>query len=165
MKLKGTIPNLIPALLKLDLTAEFDLDVKPHKDKRSLTANSYYWSLLNQFARWAGRSDAYIHNDILAHYGQPYGEGFEAWIPDEPEAEFKAMESATYHMRPTDEVVWFEGENRRKWLLMKGSSEMDTGEFSRLVDGLIQTIQGSGADIETMTPAELETLKGYHGKA
>ena len=41
---------------------------------------------------------------------------------------------------------------------------MNTAEFSRLVDGLIQEIKGSGAEIETMTPQELERLKGYEAQ-
>ncbi len=44
---------------------------------------------------------------------------------------------------------------------MRGSRYYDTKQFSRLIDGLIQTIIGSDAPIETMTPAELASLKGY----
>jgi hypothetical protein len=42
---------------------------------------------------------------------------------------------------------------------MKNSSEYDTKEYARLIEGLIQTIQGDDAPIETLTPDEMAKLK------
>jgi len=149
--------------MRLDLTKEYDLEVTEHKKGRSLDANSYYWKLVGEFARWARKSTAYIHNDML-RYG-PRVEGAEIWLPDTPEAEFRAMEARTYHLSPTDVCEEIGGVMKRKWELKKPSHMMTTEEFSRVIDGLIETIQGCGAPIETMTPAELAAVRGYHGKA
>ena len=77
------------------------------------------------------------------------------------------LDSINYKELPYVHLKWsrytqtINGKTYRGYVVMKGSHEYDTKEFSRLVDGLIQTIIGSNAPIETMTPAELATLKGY----
>lgn len=165
MKLTGKILDLIPLLIKqCGIEKVYDIEAKEHKSGRSLDANSYYWKLVGEFAKWARKSNAYIHNDMLAHYGLPL-EGAEVWLPDAPEAEFRAMEAQAYHLSPTDVCEEIDGIMKRRWHLMKPSHEMTTDEFSRLIDGIIQTIQGCGAPVETMTPAELAAVRGYHGKA
>ena len=45
---------------------------------------------------------------------------------------------------------------------MKGSSEMDSGEFSKLLDGVIQECRQQG--IETMTPQEAARLRWIEGE-
>lgn len=132
--------------------------------KRSLTANGYYWSLVQQFATWSGHSDTYIHNDIIEHYGQDL-------ILDEESHErvttlirddIDYHEIPYLHVRATSKT--FKGDNGKLYrvcVVKRGSSTYNTAEFSRLVDGLIQTIQGTGAPIRTMTPSELARLKGY----
>lgn len=75
------------------------------------------------------------------------------FLPDTEDAWSKASEAETYHLKPTSE---FE-DDKRCWVMMKGSHEMDTAEMTRLLDGLIDECRQVG--IETLTPAELERMR------
>lgn len=163
MKLTGKKNNLIAELAIADLDPEkiYEMEIREPRKKRSLDANAYYHSLLHRYAEWSGRSDAYVHNDILGHYG----------VPEEMDGEpvYMVMVDNEYyreleyiHLRATSDVRMGEDlKLYRTYRVMRGSHEYDTKQFSRLVDGLIQEIKGSDAPIETMTPAELAVLKGY----
>lgn len=164
MKLSGTKNNLIAELATADLDPEkiYEMEIREPRTRRSLDANAYYWSLLHRYAEWAGRSDVYMHNDILAHYGQPEemnGEPVFLVMADND----TYLELPYIHLKATSETRMGEKDFKlyRTYRVMRGSHEYDTKQFSRLVDGLIQEIKGSDAPIETMTPAELAVLKGY----
>lgn len=139
----------------------YELEIREPKRKRSLDANSYYWSLLHRYAEWAGKSDVYMHNEILAHYGQPEEiDGEPVYVVMIDNDFYKELDYI--HLRRTSEVkIGNDFKPYRTYRVMRGSKTYDTKEFSRLVDGLIQEIIGSDAPIETMTPAELAVLKGY----
>lgn len=159
MEITGTINQILMQLLKaaLDPTKQWVCEVREYRAKRSLNANGYYWKLVGELAAWSGKSEIYIHNDMIEHYGQPEPE----------EGCMLLLDSINYKELPYVHLKWsrytqiINGQTYRGYVVMKGSHEYDTKEFSRLVDGLIQTIIGSNAPIETMTPAELATLKGY----
>lgn len=139
----------------------FTCQITEWRQKRSLDANGYYWSLLHDFAEWSGRSDISIHNDILSRFGQlQYEEDMLIPVTLREEVDWKELQYI--HLRPTTRV-WMGEDLRmyRQYLVVRGSHTYDTKEFSRIVDGLIQDIIGSDAPIETMTPAQLATLKGY----
>lgn len=163
MKIVGTVNQIMVALIQaaLDPTKEWVCELREKRAKRSLNANGYYWELLGKLAEWSGKSEIYIHNDMLEHYGQPElqeGEPIYMMLLDT----INYKELAYAHLAWTNNVRYsYDGRCYRAYKVMKGSHEYDTKEFSRLVDGLIQTIIGSDAPIETMTPAELAGLKGY----
>ena len=139
----------------------YEIEIREPKRKRSLDANSYYWALLHRYAVWAGRSDIYMHNDILAHYGVPEEmDGKPVFLVMIDSDAYKELDYI--HLRSTSDVRLGEDlKMYRTYRVMKGSHDYDTAQFSRIVDGLIQEIKGSDAPIETMTPAELAVLKGY----
>ena len=151
-------------ILKAGLDAEkiYICEIKENRRKRSLDANAYYWSLLHQYADWARHSDTYIHNDILSRFGQPQMENGKYLTLTMLET-VRWQELPYIHLRPTSKVFMSDTDLRmyRTYIVMRGSHEYDTKEFSRLVDGLIEEIKGSDAPIQTMTPAELAVLKGY----
>ena len=163
MKLIGTKEKLIAdiAMAKLEPGKEYTCDIKEKGRKRSLDANAYYWKLVNEYAKWARRSDAYIHNDMVGRYGEVDrmdGKTIFLVMPDND----RYMEWMHIHLRPTSEVnVGKDGVLYRTYVKMQDSHTYDTKQFSRLIDGLIQDINGSDAPIETMTPAEQATLKVY----
>ena len=66
----GKVKELIPKMLELDKTKEYE--VKEHKHKRSLTANAYYWVLVNKIADALNQSKEFIHMSMLKQYGQRY---------------------------------------------------------------------------------------------
>ena len=136
-------------------------ELKEHKVKRSLNQNAYYWQLLAQVAAKTYISRNRLHNELLASYGFDQiidGQLVCTMLPDTDEAEQIAMEASTYHLRQTSKVTTNNnGERCRVWVLMRGSSEYDTAEMSRLVDGLIEEAKQIG--IETLTPDELERMR------
>lgn len=136
-------------------------EVKEHKEKRSLSQNSYYWKLINEVSRRQKQSVAYVHNTELR--AARYARWFEdqlvlVSIPDTDDAEAQIMEQMEYHLAPTNRR---EGD-KRIYVMLRGSSEFNTAEMSHLLDLLIQDAQALG--IETMTPAELAQIRAYEQK-
>lgn len=160
MTITGKIIEVIGRLASAALDPEkvWDVELSEHREKRSRTANSYYWQLVGKYADWAGKSTIHIHNDMIEHYGQPMLADADHVVTVVLSERIDYKELTYLHLKWTNHSP---ARGYRKYVVMRGSSDYDTREFSRLVDGLIQTIQGSGAPIETMTPAELERLKGY----
>ena len=138
--------------------------VTKQNKKRSLDANAYYWQLLGKLASVQKLSNSYCHNVMLRRYGvleEMDGKPVYLVIPDTDEAEKKADESETYHIKPTANVrEGNDGKMYRTYMLLKGSHEYSTAEMSRLISGLVDECKQCG--IETMTPDELARLmEGY----
>ena len=136
------------------------LKVCKHRAKRSLDANAYYWTLLGRLAAALNISNNYCHNIMLRRYGvleEFDGKPVYIVIPDTEEAEKKAEESETYHIKPTSNVrEGNDGNMYRTYILLKGSHGYDTAEMSRLISGLVDECKQCG--IETMTPDELARM-------
>lgn len=113
------------------------------KRKRTLTQNSYYWALLSELAGALGLSNDELHFQLLKRYSTP-----------QPFATFDNVDVSKfmryYEKRNQDGNVIY-------YLFYTPSSEMDTKEFKRLLDGLISECQEIG--IDTLTPAEVARMK------
>ena len=140
--------------------ARVALRVTKYNEKRSLDANAYYWQLLTKLAGLQKISNNYCHNVMLRRYGvleEIDGKPVYLVIPDTDEAEKKADESETYHIKPTSNVrEGNDGIMYRTYMLLKGSHEYSTAEFSRLVSGLVDECKQCG--IETIPPDELARM-------
>ena len=138
------------------------VEIKQWRDKRSLDANAYYWVLLSKAAAALKISNNRAHNLMLRRYGAPElmdEQLVYLVLPESQEAEEKALESETYHIRPTSQVKeGRDGKLYRTYILLKGSSAYDTKEMSRLISGLVDECRALG--IETLTPEELRSLIG-----
>lgn len=122
-------------------------EVRPWRSKRSLDQNAYYWALLGRLGQRLGYPSDELHRHMLREYGV-----YDVFTvrADVPLADY---------FRYWDEVGegWMDGVRYRHIRAFKGSSEMDSGEFSKLLDGVIQECQQQG--IETMTPQEAARLR------
>ena len=163
LRLTVRTPRAKVIAAQLEPDREYDVEIKKHRKKRSLTANAYYWSLLTKLADALKAPTTLVHNLILRDYGQMERYGGKivyVVLPDTAEAEDKAGRAETYHLKPTSQIkCGNDGQTYRTWMLLRGSSTYNTHEFSRLLDGLIEECKAVG--IETMTPAELARLEGY----
>lgn len=144
-----------------DLTVE----IKKYREKRSNDANRYYWKLVTQIADKNHVTNNFQHNMMLREYGQIDhfdGKLVQIMLPDTEEAEEKALESESVHLKPTSHTkVGDDGIRYRSYMLLKGSSEYNTKEMSRLIDGVVQEAKAMG--IETLPPAELQAMKERWG--
>ena len=136
---------------------ELTIRVLKSTKKRSLDANSYYWTLLTKLSAKLNVSNNYCHNLMLRRYGVVEDfDGQVAYlvIPDTEEAAKKADEAETFHIKPTSQVK--EGNDGIMWrtyIKLKGSHDYTREEFSRLVNGLVDECKAVG--IPTETPDEL----------
>lgn len=123
-------------------------EVKRLRDRRSLTANAYYWAMLNQLARKLRMPDSEVHLHMLRDYGQC--EVFEV-------AERVPLEDYFGYF----DVVGESG-GTRTVKVYKGSSRMDSAEFHALVEGMREECEAQGIDV--MTPEELASLDYEKGR-
>ena len=127
--------------------AEKLYEIKEKKSKRSLTANAYYWSLLNQLASVMRTSSEEVHFLMLQRYGQY--EVISVLSDIDIHGYFK------YYKEIGHGTV--DGKDFCNYKIYKGSSEMDSKEFSVLLDGLISECEEVG--IPVLTPDEVAKLR------
>jgi hypothetical protein len=131
-------------------------DLKEYRERRSLDANAYAWQLLGKLSAVLRLSPEEIYRQYIPDVGGNF-----TIVPILREA--------------VDDfcTAWCEGHDGRVAVdmgpcrrtegynnvrLYLGSSDYDTAQMSRLIDMIIEDCKLQG--IETMTPFELERLKG-----
>lgn len=138
----------------------YTAEIKKISKKRSLDANSYYWSLIGKLSKSLNISTSHCHNLMLRRYGTFKffgGQVMYAVIPDTDEASKEADEADKFHIKPTSEVrEGKDGLMYRTYIMLKGSHEYNTTEFSHLVNGLVDECKQVG--IETATPDEIAKM-------
>ncbi|MBQ8994494.1 MAG: hypothetical protein IJ091_11255 [Oscillospiraceae bacterium] len=133
------------------------VDLKKWSEKRTLSANAYYWVLVNKLAKTMSASKSRMHNILLRRYGVVIASDQYAMVPETEEAFEETLESETLHLKPTSSVVTGKnGRDYRLYMFLLGSSQMDADEMGTLIDGTVDECKQVG--IETMTPREIEEL-------
>lgn len=127
-------------------------EVKQVRKRRSLTANAYYWVMLNKLARKLQLPDSEVHMNMLREYGTC--EVFSLSMAVNPDEWFRYWDALM-----TD---WDGSEERQVIKVYKGSSSMDSAEFAHLVNGMRDECEAQGLDV--MTPSELASLRFIEGK-
>lgn len=122
-------------------------EVKLWKAKRSLTQNAYYWALIGKLGAVLGVSSERLHVHMLREYG-----AYDVFTVRE-DVPLNA------YFRYYDKVGegYMDGVRYVHIRAFKGSSEMDSTEFSKLLNGAIQECEQQG--IDTMTPEEVSRLR------
>ena len=134
-----------------DQDSEKIFEIKEKKQKRSLTANSYYWALINQLSTIMRASADECHFLMLKRYGQY--EVISVLSEISLQGYFKYFEEIGHGT--------VQGKDFTHYKIYKGSSEMDSKEFSVLLDGVISECEEVG--IPTLTPSEVASLKFIGG--
>lgn len=149
----STLPSDLETLTGCDA---LDITAKRHREKRSLNANAYYWTLIGKLSTKLKIPAAELHNTFLRKH--PVFTGWIADIPDTEEDTKTADNSMTFHLYPTSQVrTGKDGKDYRTYRVIKGSHEYDTKQMSQLIDDIVDECKGQG--IETLTPDELERMK------
>ena len=144
----GIKKQLIMFLLSQDDNKKFE--IKEYREKRGLKANKYYWSLLNELANVLRMDKNLLHFNMLQSYGQSTMIALKNEIS--PLGYFK------YFIDMGSTTIY--GVELRKLKVFKPSSEMDSREFSILLEGLIQECKQQC--IVTLEDREIkEMIKDY----
>lgn len=137
--------EVIPEILKLDRDTLYDFKISKHREKRSLDANAYYWVLVGKISEALHQDKQKIHLLMLKSYGVIY----QMATPTREIGGIKYFE--------LDGIREKDGKRIYIYNIYKPSSEMNTKEMAKLIDGVVETAKDM--DIETMTPDELKILK------
>ena len=131
---------------------KLSIEVKPHREKRSLNSNAYAWLLIGKIADIvrAGKDEIYLQ--MLKRYGQSELISVLSHIPIEHYVKYyeEAGESK------------LNGKMFKHYRVYKGSSEFDTREMSILIDGVVSEAKELG--IQTETPNQIAEMKARWGE-
>lgn len=141
----GTLFECIAWLSEQDPAKRFE--VKEHKQRRSLTQNAYYWVMLNKLARKVRISDSEVHLNMLRDYGVCEVMSVRAGVPIGDYFKYFDVLGVDY----------IDGEERQVLKIYKGSSRMDSTEFSHLIEGMRYECQEQGIDVAT--PEEIARMR------
>ena len=122
-------------------------EIKEHKEKRSLNANAYAWSLIGKIADALRISKDECYLIMLKRYGQ--SEMVSVISSVDVSGYFKYYEAVA--------STKLQGKDFTHYKIYKGSSEYDTKEMAILIDGIVSEAQECG--IDTLPPDEVKRLK------
>lgn len=151
--MKGTVKQVMQWLLEQDDSKQYE--VKEYKEKRSLNANAFFHVLCQKVAEKTAQSLTEVKNQTIADYGQIDKELGTVILRDE--IDWRKL--THLHLHPTTATRVLDDERLyRVYYIMRGSHTYDTGEMSRLIEGIVQEAKAVG--VETLTPRELEQMIG-----
>lgn len=132
-----------------------DIEIKPHRNKRSLNANAYFHVLVGKIAEKVKISNQRAKNILLSKYGQ------REIFDDGPLiisiiSEVDMMEREDIHCVSVG-AGEVNGKDFTHWAVIRPSHEYDSKEMSELIDGTVEDAKELG--IETLSPTELERMK------
>lgn len=126
---------------------ETTFELKEKKEKRTLTQNSYYWSLCNEVSKVVKVPPESVHKDIIINFA-----------PSElvvVKSEIDVSRIFKYYQKLRETKI--NDVDFTVYKLYIGSSKMSKNEFSLILDGIIQECEQ--LRIPTLTKNEIEQLK------
>ena len=146
----GNAEQVVKWLFTQDRDKTFE--VKEYRQKRSLTANSYAWALINEMSNVLRTSKDEVYQEMLKRYGQSQ---VISVLSDIDISKFvKYYEPiGTAHLQ---------GKEFTHYRCFIGSSEYDSREMSILIDGIISEAQEMG--IDTLPTTAIERMKAQWGE-
>ncbi|MDW5300727.1 MAG: hypothetical protein SA378_11435 [Sedimentibacter sp.] len=120
------------------------------KKKRSLDANAYAWKLITEIANVLRSSKEEVYLSMLKHYGQ-------SSVVSVVEHGAELFKRSVKYCEDFGEAD-LNGKHFKHIKVFTGSSEYDTREMAILIDGIVSECKK--LKISTITPAELEMMKG-----
>lgn len=141
----GKADEVIKWLLSQDREKLFE--VKAYRQKRSLNANAYAWSLINEIANKLRTSKDEVYLEMLKRYGQS------KIISVLSEIDISRF--VKYYEEIGKGHV--EGKEFTHYRCFIGSSEYDSREMAILIDGIIDEAEALG--IDTLPTTAVERMK------
>lgn len=135
----------------LDTQPDKQYEIKEHRQKRSLDANGYLWVLISKIQDVIGVPKEDIYRDMIK------GVGVYEVVPIKNEAVDKFCEAWQHNgLGWITETTKSKLDGYTNVLAYYGSSEYNTKEMSRLIDGIVQECKE--LDIETKSDEEIKSL-------
>lgn len=125
-----------------------DVDIRKHREKRSLDANAYFHTLVDKMSKALRITAEEVKQRLVCDYGS---EGVYVRLPSE--ADIESFGIKYYRLI---------GESKgckkpcRDYLVFKPTHEMNRAEMARLIDGTVE--EAKQLDIETRTPNEIAEM-------
>ncbi len=127
--------------------AELEISIKKWRQKRSKDANAYFHVLVNAIAEARGLPDDEVKRTLVVDYGTLARDddgkiiGFK--LPKNVDA------GCIYPYTKLYRTIEENGKIFNCYLVYKHSSDMDTKEMARLIDGAIEVAKELGIDTDT----------------
>ncbi len=140
--------NQLEPLEKVLKNKDITVDIAKTKKSRSLTSNSYAWSLIHKLAPKLRTTDDEVYKELLIAYG-----------PKEYAAAPKEAEGILAKSFKVVEAIKECQVNERKMVtyrLVRGSSTYTQQEMTIFIDGLVSECKKQ--NVETLPPKEVERL-------
>jgi len=140
-----------------DALKDFDLDVdiKKHRDRRSLSANAYFHVLVSKIAAERGGSEESVKESLVLEYGalakdeQGQTVGFK--LPASVDVSTIYPYAKCFDTREENGLLF------KCYLVYKQTHTLDSKEMARLIDGAIEVARDLG--IDTDTPEQIARYK------
>lgn len=126
----------------------FDIEIKEHKEKRSINANNYSWLLQGEIAKKLNRRIDDIHKEMVLQYGV-----LEVFSVKKEAVESVIRLCDYYQILGESEL------NGNTFVHIKcglGTHLYNTAEMAKFIDGVVAEAEDLG--IETKTPDEIAQL-------
>lgn len=134
---------------------EYVIEVKEFREKRSLSANSYYWVLIEKLSKALNISKDELHEIMLQSYGTLLRDENNNLLGISTENELDCVKTGIHaRFRGTSEL---NGKTFFHYYVIKGSRFYNSKEMSELIRGLVEECKN--CNIETLTPEELARLR------
>lgn len=152
------IAELASYIDSLEDAKEYKLEVKEYRQKRSLNANSYAWTLLDKLAEKLRIAKTEIYRTYIKDVG---GNSEIICIQDKALEHFREIWEQGHIGRFT-ETLPSKIDGCTNVIVYYGSSDFDTASMSRFIELIVQDCKEN--DIETLTPEELDRMNEEWGR-
>lgn len=137
---------------QLEPNKRYTVEIKEHRNKRSLDANAYAWVLIDKIAAVTGIDKITAYREAIRDIG---GNNYAVCVPNKT-VEALCEVWASRGLGWITETIPSKLDDCTTVFLYYGSSSYDSAQMSRLIDNLVQ--DAKALDIETATPAELAAM-------
>ena len=175
MEFKGYLSSAIPLKIGTYITLESDSDlvtecekfkdkklsieIKLHREKRSLDANAYAWTTMSKIATALKTDKDSIYELMLQKYGTPYLD--ENGISEKITA-MSSIDVSKFGLHTKFIGNGYVGDKEfSHYIVIKGSSEYNTKEMADFIDGIVLDAQELGIDM--LPPDEIRIMKERWG--
>lgn len=146
---KGSVRDAMSLHDRQKAGKAYDVDVKRHREARSLNANAYFHKLANDLAKACGIGNDEMKVYLVKRYGtlaEIDGQPIEIRLPNGARVE-------DYYPY----ALWIGSSGGvDSYILYKQTHTLNSAEFARLIDGTVQECEAIG--VETLPPEELRRM-------